>query len=151
MRRAINSWLHQQHVTSATQSKQVPNNKNLQRQCQAFSVAARDKSQPQPTSLDTGRITSITRKLHLASFTSISATKSLRRCTEMLNQCTRRSTYIPTVYTRLYSLRFSCKIVSLTAANTNLMFSVSTNHNTQHHYSTTRPTYYSSEIPKIFK
>lgn len=30
------------------------------------------------------------------------------------------------VQTKLYSFRFDCKIVSLTAANTNLMFSVST-------------------------
>lgn len=31
-------------------------------------------------------------------------------------------------YTRLYSFKFSCKIVSFTAANTNLMFSVSVAH-----------------------
>lgn len=33
-----------------------------------------------------------------------------------------------TAYTRLYSLRFSCKMVSLTAANTKRMFSVSVAH-----------------------
>lgn len=31
-------------------------------------------------------------------------------------------------YTKLYSFRFSCRIVSLTAAKTNLMFSVSVAH-----------------------
>lgn len=31
-------------------------------------------------------------------------------------------------YTRLYSFKFSCRMVSFTAANTNLMFSVSVAH-----------------------
>ena len=49
-------------------------------------------------------------------------------------ECRRIDGYTEVVYTcnytRLYSFRFSCRIVSFTAANTNLIFSVSVTYNT---------------------
>lgn len=52
-------------------------------------------------------------------------------------------------YTRLYSLRLDCSMVSFTAAKTNLMFSVSENNSTKHfftHLIVLIPPFYNSDF-----